>query len=68
MNWHKKNPMVIEKYRPPEPTQFHDNTLHYLDELREKRKSEGANLHVRFIDKMIADPNMKEYDRLNVVR
>ena len=36
--------------------------------LREKRKSDGVNPQVRFIDKMIKDPTLKDYDRLNVVR
>ena len=34
LNWGKKNPMVKNKYIPPKPKEFHDETLHYLDELR----------------------------------
>ena len=41
LNWYKKNPMVKDKYVPPQPTQYHDNTLLYLDELRDKRKNDG---------------------------
>jgi hypothetical protein len=45
--------MVKEKYVPPEPTQFHDQTVSYLDKLREKRKNDGVNVQVQFIEKMI---------------
>jgi hypothetical protein len=40
----KKNTMKKEKYVPPEPTQFHDNTVGYLDKLREKRRNDGVNV------------------------
>lgn len=40
----KKNPMKKEKYVPPEPTKFHDNTVGYLDKLREKRSKDGVNV------------------------
>ena len=69
INWKAKaNPMIREKYQPPQPTQFHDSTVGYLDDLRVKRKSDGVNPQVNIIDKIIKDPTIKEYDRLNVVR
>lgn len=40
----KHNPMKMEKYRPPEPAEFHDNTVQYLNELRTKRKTDGVNM------------------------
>jgi hypothetical protein len=39
-----------------------------LDKLREKRRVDGVNVQVQFIDRMINDPNLNEYDRLHVVR
>jgi hypothetical protein len=36
--------MKKEKYLPPEPTQFHDSTVGYLDKLREKRRNDGVNV------------------------
>lgn len=68
IDWKKKNPMVKEKYVPPAPAEFHDNTVAYLDELRTKRKQDGSNMTNNLIEKMIKDPKMKDYDRLNVVR
>ncbi len=64
----KKNSMKKEKYVHPEPTQYHDTTVGYLDKLREKRRVDGVNVQVQFIDRMINDPNLNEYDRLHVVR
>jgi hypothetical protein len=44
INWKAKhNPMIREKYVPPQPTQFHDSTVQYLDDLRHKRKADGIN-------------------------
>lgn len=69
INWKAKvNPMVIDKYVPPQPAEFHDNTVQYLNDLREKRKHNGVNMKNRLIDKVIADPMMKEHERLSVVR
>ena len=68
LNWGKKNPMVKEKYVPPQPAEFHDSTVNYLNDVRAKRKSDGVNMQNRYIDRMINDPKMQEYERLNIVR
>ena len=60
--------MVKEKYVPPQPTEFHDNTLLYLDELRQRRKQEGVSIQAALIDKVIKDKNIKEYDKVKTVR
>ena len=60
--------MVIEKYHAPQPGQYHDKTVGYLDVLREKSMREGVNHQIRYIEKMIKDPNIGEYERLHVVR
>lgn len=73
INWKAKvNPMVIEKYVPPQPAEYHDSTVQYLNDLREKRRNNAAGgsntLKNKLIDKVIADPLMKEHERLQVVR
>lgn len=64
----KVNPMVPEKYARPQPAEYHDTTVRYLNELRSKRKTEGVSLKARLIDRVINDPSLHEYDRLHVVR
>jgi len=69
IDWKAKlNPMVIPKYEPPKPAEYHDNTVQYLNEVRNKRKADGVNVQNKHLDRVINDPTMKEYDRLTVVR
>ena len=44
LNWGKKNSMAVEKYQPPVPAEYHDSTVNYLGELREKRRNNGVNM------------------------
>jgi hypothetical protein len=69
IDWKAKlNPMVIPKYEPPKPAEYHDNTVQYLNDVRIKRKADGVNVQSKQLDKVINDPRMKDYDRLSVVR
>ncbi len=54
IDWKAKvNPMIKEKYVPPQPAGFHDNTVQYLNELRSKRKQDGVSLNSKKLDRVI---------------
>lgn len=69
IDWKGKiNLMVIPKYEAPKPAEYHDDTVRYLNDVRNKRKADGVNVQSKQLDRVINDPTMKDYDRLTMVR